>query len=193
MKRALPLALAVLVIGVVVILVSKLITSTPREPSAPMSGERSDGGLAVPVELPRPRVPTLKPALSVVDADGGLVDSAQLIIGARQPFDLRISIEADAFVYVFDKTEGELSVVWRHEDPAPWEKGEYSADSPVFEGLGEHELVVVASPKPLDVTGWKALSNEIVAQTCPQCETNSYLLFVKAAPDAGVAAKKRKR
>lgn len=192
MKRALPLALAVLVLAVIAILVSKILASPPIE-SAVHSSDNAPVDIALPVAQPPARTPTMKPALSVVDADGGLIDSAQLIIGARQPFDLRISVDDNAFVYVFDKTEGELTVVWRHEDPTPWEKGEYSAESPVFEGLGQHELVVVASPQPLDISGWKVLSDQVVAQTCPQCETNSYVLFVKAAPDAGVAAKKRKR
>ncbi len=166
MKRALPLVvLGLVVVAVVVVLVRS---------------QGSGGGTATPVATA-----VLQPKLRVFAADGVEVPSGALIVSENQPFDLRMSVEANAFVYLFDETQNQLALAWKHPDPTPIEKGEYSADAPTFEGVGEHRLLLVAAPTPQPtVETWKVLSPDSLRSVCPQCEVGSYAFYVKGTPES---------
>lgn len=168
MKRALPLVVLA-VIAVVVVLVVML----TRAPATS--------------ELPRPVAPNvIRPSLHVFDSAGVEQPPGSLVMPAGATFDLRITLEANAFVYVFDETESTLNVVWKHAEPTPWEKGEYGADAPAFEGLGEHKLVVIASPTAIgSIDTWKVISSDALRGACPQCEQGSYSFSVSGPLDAG--------
>lgn len=134
-----------------------------------------------------PLVPTaIRPTVWVVN-DGGVISGAGYVeVPAAIPFDLRITLEASAFVYVFDESESQLTLVWKHEDAAPWEAGEYLADAPAFERLGEHQLTVVASPTALTtIDTWQTLDPRVLGAKCPACEAESYTFYVRGRHDAG--------
>jgi len=170
MKRALPFVviavIAVAIVGLVVVLIR-----------APRGG---------PIDVPLLHKPTLKPGLHVYDPSGAEVGSGGLTVASGEPFDLRITLEGNAFVYLFDETEGQLSLVWKHAEAEAWEKGEYSAEAPAFEGLGAHKLMVVASPSALaNVETWRVISPDALQGACPQCEAASYSFMVSGAIDGG--------
>lgn len=170
MKRALPFVLIAVIAVAIVALVVMLIRAPASLP-------------IVPVLIHKP---TLMPGLHVYDPSGAEVGSGGLTVASGEPFDLRITLEANAFVYLFDETEGQLSLVWKHDEATPWEKGEYSAEAPAFEGLGAHQLMVVASPSALDsVETWRVISPDALRGACPQCEAASYSFMVSGPLDAG--------
>ncbi len=167
MKRALPLVvLAVIALVVLVVVLTR----------APQTAER-----------PTPVAPnTIRPALHVFDSAGAEQQPGTLVMPSGATFDLRITLESNAFVYVFDETESTLNLVWKHAEPTPWEKGEYGADAPAFEGLGEHKLVVIASPAAIgSIDTWKVISPDALRTACPQCEHGSYSFSVSGPLDAG--------
>ncbi len=167
MKRALPIVVIVVALAAVIAWVA--LRSTPAAgPTGPAS--------------------VIKPTLKVVNETGAAVTTGTLVVPAGAPFDLRLTIESNAYVYLFDDSQGQVSVVWKHAEATPWEKGEYSADAPAFEGLGEHHVVLVASPTAATtVDTWKSVSPEALATLCPQCERATYGFYVSAAVDGGAA------
>ncbi len=166
MKRVLPVVLLVLLIAAVAVVLA--LRASSRVPEVPAF------------------VPVLKPSLHAFNDAGVEVPSGALLVPSGEPFDLRMTVEADAYVYLFDQVQGATNLVWKHSTPEPWEKGEYSAEAPAFEGLGEHQLLLVASPIPITtVDTWRVLTPESIRQPCPHCEVGSYLFFVTESADAG--------
>ncbi len=166
MKRALPVVLLVLIIAAVAVVLA--LRASSRVPEVPAF------------------VPVLMPSLHAFNDAGVEVPSGTLLVVAGDPFDLRINVEANAYVYLFDQTQGQTTLMWKHSTPEPWEKGEYSAEDPSFDGMGEHQLLVVASPTPITtVDTWRVLTPESIRQPCPQCEVGSYSFYVTDSADAG--------
>ncbi|MBL9037425.1 MAG: hypothetical protein JNG84_02815 [Archangium sp.] len=138
------------------------------------------------VVAPRVREGVLRPTLRVMSAAGAEVPSGQLSIGPGTAIDLRVVLEANAYVYLFDETDNQTLFMWKHADAAPWEKGEYAAEAPAFEGRGEHRLLVVASPTQLQgVESWKAITPDSLAKICQGCEVSDYTLFVYGGDGGG--------
>ncbi len=167
MKRLLPLVLVALAVALAVALGMMLIRGPASGPGLSSS-------------------PAIKPGLKVLNAAGEVVSAGSFIVAAGAPFDLRITLESSAFVYLFDESQSQHTLVWQHEGDMAWESGEYSAEAPAFEGLGEHQLLLVASPISATTVGtWKVLTPSALATLCPHCETASYSFSVSEPLDAG--------
>jgi hypothetical protein len=69
----------------------------------------------------------------------------------NKELELQVSIDAQAFVYLFDELNGWVSPVLAA-DGTPWEPGTFSSEGGSVQMAGDHRIVVLACSARIDVT-----------------------------------------
>lgn len=112
------------------------------------------------------------PAPSMRFSFGKEPNAELLRLGVDETLDLRVTLGAPAFIYVFDSHEASVpTLIWEPtpNDPA-FEPGEYASEGVTLVGDGTHELLAVASPsRSNDLRSAQTIVPEVLERVCQDC------------------------